>query len=127
MPREFNRSDRVAQLVKRGVAGLLSTEIDDPRVRMVTITDVEVSRDMRHANIFVTSVETATGDQQKSMMLALDKASGYLRHLLAGRLDLRRCPELHFEYDYSVQRGADLTALIESVTTEDPGGEQAGS
>jgi ribosome-binding factor A len=118
MPREFNRSERVAQLVKRGMAGLLATEIDDPRVRMVTITDVEMSRDMRHANIFVTSVEARTKEQQKSMMSALDKASGFLRHHLAKNMDLRRCPQIHFKYDHSVQKGADLSALIDSVVTD---------
>ena len=109
MPREFNRSERVAELVRRGMAGLLATEINDPRVKMVTITDVELSRDMRHANIFVTSVETRTAAQQEAMMSALDKASGFLRHHLAENMDLRRCPQLHFQYDHSVQKGADLT------------------
>jgi ribosome-binding factor A len=115
MPREFSRSDRVAQLVKRGMAELLSTEINDPRVRMVTITDVVVSVDMRHANVFVTSVETGNKAQKKAMMSALGGATGFLRHRLAESLDMRRCPEIHFEYDESVQKGAELSALIDSV------------
>ena len=115
MPREFKRSERVAQLVRRGMAELLASEMNDPRVRMVTITEVEVSVDMRHANVFVTSVETGSEVQKEAMMSALGGAAGYLRHRLAEYLDMRRCPEIHFEYDESVQRGSDLVALIDSV------------
>jgi ribosome-binding factor A len=109
------------------MATLLATEMNDPRARMVTITDVEVSRDMRHANIFVTSVETKDEHQQGILMKTLDKASGFLRHQLAKSLDMRRCPQLHFKYDHSVKHGSDLTALIDSVVPRDTGGDQAGS
>lgn len=118
MANEFPRSERIAQLISRGLANLMSMEVNDQRIKSLTVVDVEVTRDLRHANVFVSNANASEAEIENAMQ-ALHKASGFLRHRLAQSVDLRRCPDLHFKYDYSVQRGADLSALIDSVAPKD--------
>jgi ribosome-binding factor A len=91
------RSLRVSEAVREELAELVGFELDDPRLRTVTVSQVEVSPDGRHARIKV----ILEGDEQAqhASLAALEHASHYLRHELASRLQLRRVPELHFEPD----------------------------
>ena len=120
MPKEFGRHERIAGSVQRGLAQLLSSEVNDPRVAGLTVTEVRVSSDCRHANVFVTKMTKATDQDIEDILEGIGRASGFLRSRLAKAMDLRRCPELHFEYDYNVQRASDLTALIDSVQPAEP-------
>jgi len=115
MANDYPRSDRVAQLLSRGLANLMSQEINDERVKGLTVVEVEVSRDLRHADVFVVGKNSKDEAIVESSMRSLRKAGKFLRHRLLQTLDMRRCPELHFKYDYSIQRGADMSALIDSV------------
>lgn len=115
MANDYPRSDRVAQLLSRGLANLMSQEIKDERVKTLTVVEVEVSRDLRHANVFVVGQDSKNGALVESSMRSLCKAGKFLRHRLLQTLDLRRCPELHFKYDYSIQRGAEMSTLIDAV------------
>jgi ribosome-binding factor A len=121
MPREFTRAERVSDAVQQEVAVLIRNEVRDPRVGMVNITDVEISRDLAYGKIFVTFVEE--DDQQKidEGIAALNGASGYLRKLLAASIKLRITPKLTFIFDESGRRGQHLSALIDlAISKENP-------
>jgi len=114
MPREFARSERVAQMVNRHLAVILRSQVKDPRVSELTITDVEVTKDLRQAKVFVTSLQDEEVDIEGTMD-AVDRASGYLRRTLAREIDLRHCPTLIFVYDNSIAHGAKMSALIDKA------------
>lgn len=91
------RTARVAEAVREELAELIGFELEDPRLAEVDVTDVQVSPDARHASVRV----SLRGDEhaQNQALAALEHAGGYLRRELAGRLQLRHVPELHFERD----------------------------
>ena len=130
------RVQRVADQIQRELASLIQMEVNDPRVGMVSVTDVEVSRDLAHAKIYVTVLNTMTDDSQvnestlsepgdldkleiEENINALNKAAGYLRSLLAKRLSTRAVPKLRFYYDGSIERGQQLSSLIDSALAAD--------
>lgn len=117
MPGDSNRRRRVAELLKRELAVLVQQELDDPRVHGVTITAVEVSRDLSSAKIYFTTLAEAEGAAQTAA--ALNKAAGFLRRELMRRVVLRGVPQLRFRFDESVKKGAALTSLIERALAED--------
>lgn len=114
MPKEYARSERVAQMVIRHLAIILRNEVNDPRVSNLTITDVEVTKDLRQAKVFVTSMNDQDLDIQNTMQ-AVEKANGFLRRALAQVIDMRHCPNLLFVYDNSISEGARMSALIDKA------------
>lgn len=112
------RRARIADQIQRELAELIRLEVRDPRVGMVTLTGVEVSRDQSHAKVFFTVLgpEQAVADAREG----LQRAAGFLRSGLAHRLSTRSVPELHFEHDVSVERGARLAKLIEEAVRPAP-------
>ncbi len=114
MAKEFSRSDRVAEQIQRELADLLQFEVKDPRIGMVTITEVEVSGDMAHAKIYY-SAHAASTELQKG----LEKSAGFLRSQLGKRMLLRTVPQLHFIYDASIDRGMRLSRLIDEALAPD--------
>jgi len=114
MPKEYARSERVAQMVTRHLAVILRNEVKDPRVAGLTITDVEVTKDLRQAKVFVTSMLDNDADI-KDTMLAVERANGFLRRQLAHVIDMRHCPNLLFAYDNSISEGARMSALIDKA------------
>lgn len=117
--REFPRSDRVAQAVSRGLATLIQFEIKDERVKRLSVVEVNVTRDLRHATIFVFGSQMNDDEDVETSMRSLDKAKPFLKKRLAQTMDMRRCPDLHFKYDHSIVRGQELSALIDSVVESD--------
>ena len=113
MPREFTRAERVSDAVQQELAVLIRSEVRDPRVGMVNITDVSVSRDLAYGKIFVSFVDDRDQQQIDEALVALNGAAGYLRKLLAGSIKLRVTPQLTFIYDESGRRGQHLSALID--------------
>ena len=111
----YARTDRVGQQMQREVAELIRLEINDPRVRLVTITGVEVAGDYSHAKIFFTRLDGKHAEAQEG----LDRASGFLRSQLSRSLKLRIMPQLHFVYDASVERGSHLSQLIDKAVASD--------
>ncbi len=118
MPREFARSDRVAQTINRQLAVILRTQVKDGRVNTLTVTDVEVTKDLRQAKIFVTSMADQDVDIEDTMS-AVENASGFIRKKLAAVIDMRHCPNLLFAYDNSVSEGARMSALIDKALNRD--------
>ena len=119
MAREYSRASRLGDQIQRDLSDLIRLELKDPRVGMVTITAVEVMRDLSHARVFVTSLagEEATQDSIR----ALRHAAGFLRSRLAQTLTSRVVPELDFVYDESIERGARLSRLIDEAVRQDGG------
>jgi len=114
MPKEYARSERVAQTVIRHLAVILRNEVNDPRVSSLTITDVQVTKDLRQAKVFVTSMQDDADDIENTME-ALERANGFLRRSLAKVIDMRHCPNLLFAYDNSISDGARMSALIDKA------------
>jgi len=114
MPKEYARSERVAQMVNRHLAVILRDQVKDQRVSSLTITDVEVTKDLRQAKVFVTSMADDDVDIQDTMS-AVDRANGFLRRQLAAVIDMRHCPNLIFAYDNSISEGARMSALIDKA------------
>ena len=119
MPRDFSRSSRIADQIQRDLSEAIRTELKDPRVGMVTITAVEVSRDLSHARVFVTSL--AGVEAMEESLGALRHAAGFLRSRLAHTLSVRTVRELQFVYDESVERGIRLSRLIDEANQPKPG------
>lgn len=109
----------MADYLRRDLALLIQQEVRDPRVGMVTVTDVEVSRDLAHAKVFVTIVGKETAEQAAEAIEALNHAAGFLRSLVAKGTQWRTTPRLRFYRDESVYRGASLSALIDRAVEED--------
>jgi ribosome-binding factor A len=119
MPREFTRAERVSDAIQQELAVLIRENVRDPRVGMVSITEVEVSRDLAYAKAHISFVGDRSQDEINEGMAALNGASGYLRKLLAASIKLRITPKLNFFFDESGRRGQHLSALIELAVAQD--------
>ncbi len=117
MPKDFPRSRRIAEQVQRELSDIIRLELKDPRVGMITLTDVEVTPDNAHARVYFTLLGEASRIDEAAA--GLQHAAGYLRSQLAHRLKLRVVPQLHFEYDASVERGIRVSQLIDAAVAED--------
>ncbi|WP_029686333.1 30S ribosome-binding factor RbfA [Tatumella saanichensis] len=120
MAKEFGRSQRVAQELQKEIALIIQREIKDPRVgMMVTVSSVEVSRDLAYAKVFVTFLNDKDEDAVKGGVKALQDASGFIRTLLGKAMRLRIVPELTFFYDNSLVEGMRMSNLVSSVVKHD--------
>jgi ribosome-binding factor A len=119
MPREFTRSDRVSDAIQRLLAQVIPQEIRDPRVGLVNINAVTVTRDMAYAKVYITFV--GVHDEKASLEAAsiLNKASGFLRSFVAKELVMRTVPKLQFIYDKTSIRGQELSSLIDKALAQD--------
>ena len=116
MPRDFKRAERVAGSLRRELAQLIQTELKDPEVGFVSLSDVEVTRDLAHAKVFVTVFEP---EKAAGSLKALNKAAGWLRRRLGQEMRIRSVPELHFQHDASVETGLHMDSLIEAAIAAD--------
>lgn len=112
----FKRADRVADQIRKEVADILMRKIKDPRVRSVTVTDVDLTADLRVAHVFVTTMET--DEAERDVFAGLAKASGFIRAELGRRVTLRYLPELVFKKDLSGPRGDRVLALLDRIHDE---------
>jgi ribosome-binding factor A len=117
MPRDFPRTRRVGEQMQRELSALIRQEVKDPRVGMVTVSAVEVTRDLAHAKVFITVLGDA--ETRDASLAALNKAAGFLRHELGQRMLTRTVPQLRFVYDESIERGSRLSALIDTAVKSD--------
>ena len=117
MPRDYPRSRRIADQIQRELSEIIRLELKDPRVGMITITDVDVSPDTKNARVFF----TVLGDQERveDATAGLRRAAGFLRSCLAHRMQTRSVPQLQFRYDASVERGMRLSQLIDAAVADD--------
>lgn len=112
------RQRRVADEIRRMLADIIRLELKDPRVGMITLTDVEVSPDLTHAKVFFTTLGDEVARAQTET--GLKKASGFLRTMLGQQLKVHNTPELHFAYDASVETGIRISKLIDEALAPPP-------
>ena len=120
MAREFSRKHRVAEELKRELGILITTEVKDPRVRLVAITSVEVSADLAYAKVYVGSFDvTAPPEEANKAIEGLNAARGFLKRALGKRLRLRVMPELRFIEDTTERDAQHMREVINSAVAED--------
>ena len=112
-----HRIERVNNLIRQEVCELLQRQVKDPRLgTFVVVTEVSTSPDLRHAKIFVSRI--GSSQEKQEILSALANASGFFHNELSRRLRLRRIPELSFQWDDSIERGAHLLELIDQVSSD---------
>ena len=117
MPKDFSRARRVGEQIQREIAEMLHSESKDPRFKLLTISGVEVARDLSYAQVFFTLLDDSL--DVENVQQALTKASGFMRKQLAKRMSLRIVPNLRFTYDKSIAYGASLSSLIDDAVESD--------
>ena len=122
MPAEFSRTQRLGEQIQRDLATLIQRELKDPRLGMVTVNFVKLSKDMSYADVNVTVLVADDAPERIAASLAiLNQASTFLRTELGRGLKVRKVPNLRFHYDDSLKRGADINALIHQARAKDQG------
>jgi len=119
MAKEYSRTERVADYLQRELAGLIQREVRDPRVGMVSVTGVNVSRDMGHAKVYFTVLTSEDSDEATESTAVLNKAAGFLRSQLSRDSSMRSIPQLRFYFDSSVGRGRYMEDLISKAADAD--------
>ena len=115
MSKKYER--RVSELVRQHISMLIETRLKDPRVSGVSVTDVEVSSDTRHAKVYYSLI--GDGKARAQAASGLDSAAGWLRHELGVHLHTRHTPELVFEYDPSLENGARVSELLDALKAKE--------
>ncbi|MEM1114620.1 MAG: 30S ribosome-binding factor RbfA [Pseudomonadota bacterium] len=119
MAREYSRTQRVADHLQRELAGLIQHELRDPRLGMVSLTSVDISRDLGHARVYYTVLNADNSEEAKEVTEVLNRASGFLRSELSRDSSMRSVPQLRFYFDNSVGRGRELEDLIRRAADAD--------
>ena len=112
------RSERTGKLIQREISELLERQVNDPRLSsLISVTDVSVSLDLKHAKVFI----SAMGDEsdREEMLAGFNRASGFFRRELSSQLKMRCPPELTFHYDDSIERGARLLKMMSELTSDE--------
>lgn len=111
------RADRVRAAIRQEISNILQKDLKDPRLGFVTVTDVEVSGDLQHVKVFVSTL----GDEnvRSQSMQALESARGYIRSEIGRRVPLRLTPEIHFAYDTSIEHGAHILSVLSKIKQEE--------
>ncbi|HEX9035894.1 MAG TPA: 30S ribosome-binding factor RbfA [Ktedonobacterales bacterium] len=108
------RQDQLGQVITHELSDLMRLRMKDPRIGFVSITAVEVTKDLSYAKVYVSVM--GSPEEQRDTMRALHHAAGFLRHELAQRLTIRHVPELTFQLDESIARGARVIELLNQVS-----------
>jgi ribosome-binding factor A len=120
MPAEFSRTQRLGEQIKRDLALLIQRELKDPRIGMVTVNFVDLSKDLFYADVNITVLVADDSDEKIIESLTiLNEASTFLRMELGRALKVRKVPHLRFHYDDSLKRGAQINALIHQALQSD--------
>jgi ribosome-binding factor A len=117
--KDYSRTQRIGDSLQQELARLLQFTLSDPRLKMVSVTGVDVSRDLSHAKVFFTQMGVDDAQAAAETTSALDRASGFLRSEIARTATLRTVPKLRFCFDESVGRGRDMETLIRKVRAAD--------
>ncbi len=111
-----SRARRIADRVREELAVVIQREISDPRLSMVTVTAVDVDRELTFATIYITAI--GTDDRRAEVLQAIEGASGFIRKQLSARIQLRQFPKLRFRWDASHTRGARIEELLDMLEQE---------
>jgi ribosome-binding factor A len=127
MSPDHHRHERVGEEIAHEINAMLVGELKDPRLEgNVCVSEVRVQPDMKHARVYV-SVRTENAKEQSDAIKALEHASGYIRHELIERLQLRRLPDLHFTLDLSQEHVERIEQLLKQMKSEKPSTPEANS
>jgi ribosome-binding factor A len=107
------RIQKISRIIKEELSLIIRREINDPRLGFISITDVELTPDKRIANIYISAY--GTPEEQQASMDVLERATGFLRGELSRQIDIRFTPELNFQLDKSIERGARVFELLKSI------------
>jgi ribosome-binding factor A len=110
------RQEQLGEVIAEELSDLIRTRMKDPRIGFASITDVELSADLRHAKVFVSVL--GAPEEQRATLHGLEHAAGFLRHELAQRLNIRYTPEILFRLDESIERGTRILQLIHEMETQ---------
>ena len=120
--RGYDRSERIAETLRRELAEVLCTESRDARLQLLSLSHVKVSRDLSYADVYVVSLKATDAAQRSELLRALKSAAGFLRSRLCARVRWQKTPLLRFHYDELPETGPKLEALIDSVApAREPG------
>lgn len=112
-----HRTERIASVIKRAVSVIVETELDDPRIQGVSVTDVEVSRDLRHATVYV-----SIDGENSEALAALEKSASFIRRTLCEQLsEMRAIPQLHFVLDNSQAYYEHIEDIIKGLHHDESG------
>ncbi len=117
MPKEFSRTRRIGQQIRRDLAELIRDQVRDPRMVMVSITSVDVTRDLAYAKLYVTFLGEST--ERAEVVEGLNRAAPMLRRELGRRMHIRTVPRLQFIYDEVIEQGAQLSSLVDDAVAAD--------
>jgi ribosome-binding factor A len=117
--RDSGRDLRVADFIRDEIASIIQREMRDPRIGMVNVNEVRVSRDLSYADVYVSSLDAETAATRDALIDVLNKASGYFRSELAKRHKMRTTPKPRFHYDELMESGPRLDSLIEKAVRAD--------
>lgn len=118
MPKEYSRVSRVAEVIQRELSIIVQREMRDPRLGMITIIDVEVTKDLKIAKVYFSLLEE-NDERIQNTCKVLNEASGFLRKQVAQRVKLRTTPSLSFVYDDTLLKGNRLHKLIDDAVKQD--------
>ena len=116
MRNTYQRSDRVADIIRREVSDILFREVKDPRLSFITITSVDLGKDLRNAKIYYTSLKEA--EELEEIKKSLKKAVGFVQRKLGKRVHLRYLPQLSFVYDSSLKYGSHMDSIFRKINEE---------
>ncbi len=120
----YKRSARVGDLIKEEVADIIMHKLKDPRLGFITVTDARVSKDLRHAKIYISVLEPLKKDVTLKILIS---SAGFIRSELAKRIKIKFIPELDFKFDESIEYGAKIDRMlneIKSSTTSSTNGDE---
>ncbi len=113
----MSRVEKAAEVLKKEVSNIIHDELNDPRLGFVTITRVELSRDLRHANIFFSVL--GKEEEYEKTKAALDSALGFIRRLIAERVKLQFVPEIAFKDDRSIEYSIKIEEILQEIKNKD--------
>ncbi len=108
-----NRSHRVGGQILREISHLLLTKVKDPRLKGITLTDVRVTKDLRHASVYYSLL--GKDEQKREVQAGFESAKGFIRKEIGERLHLRYVPDIQFQYDTSLETGQKMERLLEKL------------
>ena len=113
---KFKRSDRVSHTIHRAISSIIENELHDKRIGMVTVTGVDMARDLKNARVYV----SVLGDDKDAKLAIniLNKASSYIRSRISEKIVLKYIPAIKFYYDFSTVNGIQINKLFEKINKE---------
>jgi len=114
---KFKRSERVGELIREEIAKMIAREIKDPRIGFVTLTDVDLSNDLKNINVYVSVL--GEDSEKKKAVEGLKSSRGYIRRQLGSRLYLKRIPEITFKLDQSIEHSEKMTKLFDKIKKDE--------